>query len=219
MILALLLACAGSDRALLQIPVAFRASEADLSLGDGVAVTLTAATVTLSDLRLEAPAATAGLWRWLPLSTAHAHPGHDFAGDVSGELTGTWTLDLLADQELGTASCYEGAYATGRLTVEPEPVSALEGTVTVDGVALPFHFEETPDQEITGLLFDALFDAEAPPSGIALGVDLAHALSYADWRAGDTDGDGALTVADGSFANTVLFGLVSTPTWTLTLEP
>lgn len=51
-----------------------------------------------------------------------------------------------------------------------------------------------------------------------LGVDLAHALSFVDWTTPDADGDGALTEADGALANTVLFGVVATPTFTLTLE-
>lgn len=220
MILSLVLACSAEDRALLNIPVTFHASEAEASPVDGVDITFTTASITLSDLRLEAPAETASVWDWSLISTAHAHPGHDFAGDVAGELTGTWTLDLLGDDvELGTAACYEGDYATGRLTVLPDPVAVLEGTVTVDGVSLPFRFEEGPDQEITGLDFDPIIDAAQPPAGIDLAVDLGHALSYSDWTAGDTDGDGTLTIADGSFANTVKFGLVSTPTWILTTEP
>lgn len=220
MLFMLLVACAGEDRALLQVPVIVLASEAEISPAPGVTASLSAATLTLSDLRLEAPAGTAGLWGWSLLSTAHAHPGHDFAGDVAGERTGTWTVDLLGEEvDLGLASCYEGAYATGRLAVAPDPAAALEGTVSVDGITLPFRFEVAPDTEVAGLPFEVVLDAATPPSAITLSVDLGHALSYADWAAGDADGDGTLTHADGTFANTVLFGLVSTPTWTLNLEP
>ena len=69
---------------------------------------------------------------------------------------------------------------------------------TVDGVATPFRFEVAPDQEITGLSFETTMAADTPPSGISLSVDLAHALSFADWRPIDADADGTLTTADGA---------------------
>jgi hypothetical protein len=218
MLLTLLLACGTTDRALLSVPVTFKGATADVAPVDGVAVTLTEASVTVFDVRMEGLAQTA--WRWSPIATAQAHPGHDFAGDVAGELTGTWTLDLLGgDALLGDASCYEGEYATGRISLLADPVSVFAGTATVDGVATPFRFEVAPDQEITGLSFETTMAADTPPSGISLSVDLAHALSFADWRTIDADADGTLTTADGALANTVLFGLVATPTWTLTPEP
>ena len=61
--------------------------------------------------------------------------------------------------------------------------------------------------------------ADSPPAGLVLTIDLAHALSFVDWRTADADGDATLTTADGALANTVLFGVVATPTWTLTVEP
>jgi hypothetical protein len=141
------------------------------------------------------------------------------AGDVAGELVGTWTLDLLgAPTELGSASCYEGTYATGRVNVEPSPAVTLEGVATTSTGDVAFRFVVEPEQEITGIPFEAELDADAPPSGLMLGVDLAHALSFVDWTTPDADGDGALTEADGALANTVLFGVVATPTFTLTLE-
>lgn len=217
-LLVLLSGCA-EDRALLALPVTVSPSPGEVEPAAGVSVTLTTASLTLSDLRLEAPAQTA---RRLPLpfvSTAHAHPGHDFAGDVAGELVGTWTLDLLGvATELGAASCYEGSYATGRVDVEPAPAVTLEGTATTSGGDVPFRFVVAPDQEVTGIPFEVELDADAPPSGLALAVDLAHALSFVDWTTPDADGDGALTEVDGALANTVLFGVVATPTFTLTLE-
>jgi hypothetical protein len=157
--------------------------------------------------------------RWSLIGTAHAHPGHDFAGGVVGELTGTWTVDLLApDLELGIADCYEGDYATGRITALPDPVAVVEGTATVGDTTSPFRFESAPDQEITGIAFDAVIDAAFPPTGIGLTVDLGHALSFVDWATPDGDDDGVLTSADGTIANSFSFGVVSTPTWQLRLE-
>lgn len=216
-VLFLLVACGAEDPALLSVPVTFRAAGDEVTPAEGVVLLLNEATLSLSDLRLEAPAETAISWSLIP--AAHAHPGHDFAGDVAGELTGTWTLNLIGeDLRLGEAACYEGDYATGRLTVLPEPVARLAGTATLGGTTLPFLFELAPDQEITGLSFGAEMSADEPPGGIGLGVDLAHIFSFVDWQEGDTDGDGTLTVSDGTFGNTLLFGLVATPTWTIRLE-
>jgi hypothetical protein len=203
----------------MSVPVTAASAEATIEPAAGVAVTLTSATLTLSDLRLETPATA----RWTPrvpgVSAALAHPGHDFAGSVAGELTGTWTLDLLADStRLGDASCYEGDYATARLTLLPDPAAAFTGTVSVAGVDRAFRLDLTPDQAITGILFEATLSAEAPPAGLTLSFDLAHALSFVDWSTPDADGDGVLTTADGPVANTALFGLVATPTYTLYLE-
>ena len=74
-------------------------------------------------------------------------------------------------------------------------------------------------EDVARIGFDAGITAAAPPSGITLAADPAHALAFVDWRTPDADGDGTLTTADGALANTALFGLVATPTWTLTLEP
>lgn len=216
---ALLAGCA-DDRALLPVPVTVTPSAAEVQPAEGVTATLTAASMTLTDLRLEAPAETARRGPILPfISPALAHPGHDFAGDVAGELVGTWTLDLLAGPTaLGSASCYEGSYATGRVGILPSPSVLLEGTATTLAGEVAFRFTLEPDQEITGIPFAVELDADAPPAGITLGVDLGHALSFVDWATPDGDGDGLLTEADGVLANTVLFGVVATPTFTLALE-
>jgi hypothetical protein len=213
-----LLGCAVEDRRALTIPVTALASPSDvLSPVEGVTLTLTEARVTVADLRLEAPAAVA--WRPRLVSTAYAHPGHDPAGGVSGELLGEWTLDLLGeDLSLGDALCYEGPLATARLSLSPTPALTIGGLVTVDAVERPFFITLSPDQDVLGMPLEAELDADAPPAGLHLAVDLEHGLSFIDWRTPDTDGDGALTEADGTTLNTALFGLTSTPTWRLTLE-
>lgn len=165
-------------------------------------VTLTEASVTFSDLRLEEPAAVAWLDRWSPISTAVAHPGHDYPGDVGGELLGTFTLDLLApDVKLGDAACYTGAYATGRVS--------LAGTAAIlagEHLGEPFRFEIAADQDIVGIPFDVELTEQAPFGAIELRFDPASALAYVDWSAPDT------------WANAALFGVVATPTWSLTIR-
>lgn len=218
--LLLLLAGCAEDRELFDVPTILVGSEPAFAPADGVQVTLDEAALTIGALRLQAPSATARRWHGVSvMPVAHAHPGHDFTGDVRGELLGPWTVDLLGDDLLlGTASCYEGPYATARMTLLPDPVALLAGTAMVGSEARTFRFELAIDQEVTGLPFDAYLDAQAPPAGITLSVDLAHALYFVDWTTADADADGVLTLADGALANTVLFGVVATPTYHLALE-
>lgn len=191
--------CTVADRALVEIPVRVGGTGA---LPPGV--TLTEATVTFSDLRLEEPpASTAWLERLSGVSAAYAHPGHDYPGDVAGELLGTFTVDLLAaDASLGVAPCYEGTFATGRV--------AVAGTVAVlagehDGAS--FRFEVAAEQEIIGIPFAVTLDDAAPWSSIDLRFDPARALSFVDWGAPE------------EWNNEALFGVVATPTWSLEVVP
>lgn len=209
-----LLACSVDDRTLLTFPGHYRAVSSQITTDAGVAVALTGATLTVSSLLLKAPAETVRLFPLIP--AAQAHPGHDFTGDVAGELAGTWTLDLLADAELGSVSCYEGELASAQITLLPDPAALLEGTASINGIDLPFSLPLAPDQDITGIPLTATLAAEAPPAGLDLTVNPGHMLSFIDWT--DTDGDGAITPADGTVANTALFGLVATPSFLITLE-
>jgi hypothetical protein len=191
----------------------------ELATVDGGAVTFDEVQVTFADLRLEEPAesSVASALRALsPIQAAYAHPGHDYPGDVAGELLGTFTVDVLApDSELGVARCYEGAYATGRVTLAGA-VAAISGTYTsAAGDAWPFRFEVDADQEIAGIPFEATMSAGDPPTSVDVRFDLHGALSHVDWTAPDTDADGALTNADETYSNTVRFGVVATPSWTL----
>ncbi|MCK6528291.1 hypothetical protein L6R50_12280 [Myxococcota bacterium] len=98
--------CAGEGRTLVAVPLAAGPASpaAAFDAPGGWVVTLQEAWVTFADLQLEAPPSVTatsprGVRRALaalsPLGTAHAHPGHDFAGSVSGEWLGTATVDLL----------------------------------------------------------------------------------------------------------------------------
>lgn len=217
---ALCAGCAAENPTLLAVPIHLAPSATDVTLDSGVRIELNEATYTLADIRLEAPAKRASYTpSWLFGSTAHAHPGHDFAGDVAGELTGTWTVDLLGDElHLGDANCYSGDYATGHFALVPDPNLVLAGTATVGDTPRAFRFALAPDQDITGLPFIETIDADAPPARIRLSVDLAHSLSFVDWNTTDDDNDDVLTLNDGNLANTVLFGVVSTPSFSLLLE-
>lgn len=214
----LLVGC-GSAPVEVDVPVRFAPGPKGVVPDEGVEITLTEARWTVSDVRLEAPPETASRPSWPVLvPAAHAHPGHDFAGDVAGELLGTWTLDLLGEPvELGTARMLDGSYATARLHLDADPTLRLAGEAVVEGSTVPFDFEGAFERDITGIAFDAQVDPDAPPSALVLAVDLAHALSFVDWRT-DPGDDGALSLADGALANTLIFGAVSAPTWSLTTE-
>ena len=58
-VLFLLVACGAEDPALLSVPVTFRAAGDEVTPAEGVVLLLNEATLSLSDLRLEAPAETA----------------------------------------------------------------------------------------------------------------------------------------------------------------
>lgn len=215
--LLILMGC-GTGRQTVEVPVRFEPAASALSLPDGVEVRLSEARWPVFDLRMESPASVAWL-RWPSLlPTAHAHPGHDFSGGVAGELLGEWRLDLLGPaQSLGVARLLDGPYATARLHLIDDPPLVLEGEVERDGVTVRFVFELAHASEITGITFETTVDPEAPPDAIVLRVDLTHALSFIDWRT-EPGADGLLTLDDGAVENTLAFGVLSAPTWNLSIE-
>lgn len=209
------------DRALLSVPVYTTPSQTEFEVDDGVSIALTTASLTVADLRLEGHTHTHTTRRrsWSLLSTAYAHPGHDHDSSVAGELMGSWTLDLLgAETLLGQATGYEGEYATARLSLLPTPETIFEGTATVDGQPQAFSFVLALDQEVTGLDFAEALDGASTPDRITLFVDLAHTLSFVDWRTPDDDNDALLTTKDGQVGNVLPFGIASTPTYRLSVE-
>lgn len=214
-----LLAGCASGPVVRSVPVQFVPDTTAVKPGEGVEIALGEARLTVSDLRLERPAETSAMGWWPSLiPVAHAHPGHDFTGDVGGELLGTWTLDLLGDaSELGLATLRDGDYASARLELVGDPELTLVGTATVDGAPVPFDFTLALDEAVTGIAFAVSVPAAGGATGMALGVDLDHALSFSNWRT-DPGDDGLLTESDGTLANTLTFGVLSAPTWNLTLE-
>ena len=216
LLLVLLLGCL-EEPALVQVPLSSVPSSQRVETETGT-LTLHEATWTLSDLRLQAPAATASLPPWHPASwtaVAWAHPGHDFAGEVWGELLDTWTLDLLGEpRELGLVQVYEGELATASLTLERVD---LQGEIDLEGQLRSFSLSLELQERVEGLPLDVDLAAQSP-GALELGVDLAHALSFVDWQAPDEDEDGQLSLSDADTENTLRFGVLSTPSFTLTWE-
>lgn len=209
------LAACNVDRAPVVLPVRHEASSAQVTPSDGVEVQLDTAEIQIADFRFEGPASAS--WRFpSPFASAWAHPGHDFAGQVGGELVGTFALDLIGEGgPLGDADCFEGTYATARFDITGPVV--FTGTATVDGVSRPFAFEYDADDDISGLPFEGVLDPEVARTTV-LAVDLGQMLSFVDWRTPDDDGDGVLTLADGVVANTFPFGVLSTASFSMNLE-
>lgn len=83
---------------------------------EGWTVTLEALRVAVRDVTFtiegEAHADLGPTFRELLIPEAHAHPGHLAGGDVTGELSGTFILDLFQEppESLGEAALLEGAY-------------------------------------------------------------------------------------------------------------
>lgn len=202
------------DRVLVPVPVAVVGSVGVFEPEPGIVVRVDRAVLHAADFRFEGPATAS--WSLPGLSsTAWAHPGHDFAGQVGGELLGTYTIDALTTfEELAVADCFEGIYATARFDLVG-PVE-IEGVTSVDGELRSFRFTYDADEDVSGVPFEAVIEADSP--GAVLHIDLEHALSFIDWRTPDTDGDFVLTVADGAIANTLPFGVQSTASYTMTLE-
>lgn len=163
--LLLLSACSLDGRAFFELPVTLSTDAVE-----DEAIELTEATLGFSDLRLRHHDQFA--LNWIP--TAYAHPGHEAAGDVVGELLGTWSIDLLdGPTELGVASAIEG------------PVSWADATLAGPALTLAGTRHGEPfDVVLDGrnVLRDLVVAGELNTSGaqaLHLNVDLAGALESA----------------------------------------
>ena len=223
LVLILVVGCAQPSRGTVDVPVSAASLEelAGLETDDGAAFTFTTATFRFADVRLEAPPEEV-TWRPALVPSAHAHPGHDFAGAAAGELLGDFEVDLrVGEQEIGLASMLEGDYASARLDWPADgPAVELAGTVTCPGgAALPFHFVIQEERQITGMELVAEVHADSPPTGLTLRLDLATMLGFTDWTTiSDEDSDGTLTDADATLGNTVSFGVRTSAAWTWEIE-
>jgi hypothetical protein len=154
----LLLGCAGKEPGSITVPLQWAAAPTEGTLrpaGRTVEVSLQEGSVSFADLRLHAPAAAARRWgpADLLVGRAHAHPGHDPAGDVRLEALGAWTEDLLGAGDgasLGALSGREGEVATASLRLHAGAPQTLVGLLTEGGQQLPFALSVTIDDPIEG---------------------------------------------------------------------
>ena len=215
---------AGDEPDLVRVDIeAASTADGPFTTDRGYDVTLDVATITLGELHFHEPKDVGELtaatpFRWLTgPAVARAHPGHDMSGDVRGELTGTWTIDLLAEPALlGQGTFYEGSYETASFVLaRPDGATTLVLTGTADDGSGPHHFDLHADHEqtILGIPFETELDADAMPAVILL-VDPAAILAHLDFSELDSDGDGTVTVADEGVSNPLLFGLESNVTYT-----
>lgn len=209
-----LAACTAEPPRLYSVPVtADPVDGASWTTADGVAITLTEATLTFADLRLYTPPAAIVAWPSL-VPTAYGHPGAALRGETAGELLGTWTVDLLdGPVQLGSASCYLGAFATASLQ--------LTGALTSHGTATPaggepvaFTFDASLSDSAEDLFFETTL---TPDSALTLSIHSASLLRHVDWSTAKVES--ALTLNDGALATTVAFGARSADTWTLAVTP
>ncbi|MFM7204882.1 MAG: hypothetical protein ACKO6N_29260 [Myxococcota bacterium] len=215
-------ACVEESPVLLSIPVIFQPLEqTPLLLADGSSLELQEARLTLADLRLERPVENQAL-RWNPLqpALALAHPGHEFSGNVAGELLGTYTLDLLGEPTtLGQAQLYTGQFATAQLHLPGEtqgPILTLVGVREYEGKSLPVTLALSLEYEVHGIPFEQEILPDSQAAHLKLELDLAHMLSFLDWSAGDENQDGVLTLDDPSVYNPLVFGVSATPSYRIT---
>lgn len=222
LLLSLPLSCVGESPTLMQVPVIFQPlTGSQLLLPDGSTLELSEARLRLADLRLERPVESQA-WHWNPLkpAQAQAHPGHEFSGNVAGELLGTYTLDLLGEPvTLGQAQLYTGTFATAQLHLPGDSqgeVLWLKGThQTLEGLLLPVELSLSLEYEVHGIAFEYELAETAQESSLNLSLDVAHMLSFLDWSIGDEDGDGRLTLSDPSVYNPLVFGVSATPSYQL----
>ena len=209
-----LVACGWDAPVLLDVPArAGWGGSFAWTTADGHAVELTDASLPIVSLRLEAPPeALVALPSLLPV--ARAHPGHDASGAVGGEWLGEAALTLGGITRLGLARCYTGTYVTGRLQLQGD--LRLAGTVTLaGGGVVPFDFSGPIDREVSGVSFVAQIHEDPAPRAIVLTAWPEELLRWAGWL---TDpGDGLLDLGDGTLANSVPFGVVSSASWSLEL--
>jgi hypothetical protein len=231
----------GDEPALFGITVeAGSATDGPFTTAAGYDVVLETGIVVLGALQFHEPKAVDELAlptpvRWLVgPEVARAHPGHDMSGDVRGELTGTFAIDLLAGPTaLGEGSFYEGPYETASLVLHRDGVDGetdldpsspvaghtlyLAGTADDGSGPLPFELLADHDQTILGIPFETELGAETPPTVILL-LDPAEILGHLDFVSLDHDGDGTVTLADDGVLNPLRFGLESNLTYTFEIR-
>jgi hypothetical protein len=152
----------------------------------------------------------------LVIPRASAHPGHYLGGEVTGELTGRFVVDWLAEapQTLGQAILLEGTYDAANFTLDrasglPADDALLGHTARFVGVAVKatrtVHFDITVDspagRQIVGVPCLLAAESGTTPT-LTLQLQLVDGLEKdtlfdgLDFGALDTDGDGSLVVSE-----------------------
>ncbi len=115
--------------------------------------------------------------------------------------------------QLGTASCYLGAYATASLQLAG--ALSLHGTATpAGGEAVAFDFDASPTDTVEDI---SMRTTLTPSNALTLSIHAASLLAHVDWSTLPIET--TLTMTDGAIANTVAFGARSADTWMLAVDP
>jgi hypothetical protein len=189
----LALGCSSEEAPRVSLPVVVDASGVIPVTNDvGYVVTVTRARTALRDLQFtvggEAHVALIHrVARWI-VPVAHAHPGHQSGGDVTGELPGPVLVDWLADGAvIGQASLIVGRYGGANFTFRRasaadvpagDPIVghtiAVEGTASKGGRTVAFSAVVDVDEgaQLVGAAFEQTVDEGTARS---LGLRLLHA--------------------------------------------
>jgi hypothetical protein len=184
------LGCESAESPRVSLPVVVDATGVAPALTDlGYTVTLGRARAAVRDLQFTVGGETHATWldrvgRAL-VPRAHAHPGHEAGGEITGELPGPLVIDWLDEgAPLGAARLVVGRYrganftfrrATAAELPEGDPLVGhtihVEGTAARDGRAVSF--VALVDVDDGARLVGAPFDAEiAPGLTASLGLRL-----------------------------------------------
>lgn len=187
-----LLACGGTERSRITIPITAVGDHSNLVTDSGWTVTLTQATAHFEALRFFEGKVLLSRhipwWRNALIGTAVAHPGHYIPGEALGELIAPLEVDLLAETPVswGTADGVTADYGSAQLTYGGDGV-VLEGTATKDGTSVDFSARFLPPLDVEGIKYEATMTTT--PGAVQVAVDLHVILSRIDFAA---TGSGAM---------------------------
>lgn len=144
-------------------------------------------------------------------SRALAHPGHYTEGEVTGELSGRFAVDFVADggATLMDAELITGAYTSANFRFDFAPLSdipgehtaVLRGSASRDGETVNFVvvIDAPPDRELIGAPFAATIDAASAAITFAFTptdpLEGDTLFDGVDFAALDADGDGELELS------------------------
>lgn len=200
----------------------------------GYEVTVTSARVVIQDLKLSvagevhaasrSPRSYQSQWWWTskwwtscaPIPMAHAHPGHEQGGEVTGELLGEFVVEWPADEdrELGAAMLIAGEYSSSQFTFgygsaktlnDGDPLightAVIVGTATKSEQTVSFTvvIDAPEGRALVGAPFEAMIREDTTGTlGLRLDVvDSAEGdtlFDAIDFAALDSDRNGSLVI-------------------------